>query len=847
MSDRLRSWLRGLFGAALFGAGLWVLRRELSEHASAIPAAFAEVPLGRIVAALALTAANYAVLVGFDRLAFRYVGRRIAGWRIALASFIGYAIANNLGFALLSGTSVRYRFYSRWGIGAADLSRIVLFYTISFWLGLLALGGWSLAFHPHPLLRQRVPDALLVGSGWILLALPIAYVAVAAARRAPIVLGRFTGALPSGPLALAQLGLSILDWLLAAWVLHVLLPPESPHFGVVLGAFLGAQLAGLTSHVPGGVGVFEGVILLALGRLGSPERVISSLILYRLVYYLVPLGVALALLVADEIRLRRRHLARAGAVFGDFTVQLAPRILAVFTFLAGVVLLFSGALPADPDRLRFLDRFLPLGVFEASHFLGSVVGVALLFIAQGVARRLDVAYYLAVAGLALGVAFSLLKAGDYEEATILSALLLAFLPARSEFDRPAALWAGRFSPGWTIAAIGALVASVWLGFFAYRHVEYAGELWWRFELDQTASRFLRSTVGATVALLAFGVARLLRPAPPEIVAPTAEQIARAERIIAAQSHTLPALVHLGDKGLIFNEDDSAFLMYGVQGRTWVALGDPVGPAEATPGLIRQFLERADDYDGLPVFYQVRPERLHAYADFGLTAVKLGEEARVSLADFTLEGGGSKTLRTILNRMPRDGWTFSVIPADRVEERLPELREVSDQWLADKRASEKGFSLGAFDEGYLRRFPIAVIEAGGRVVAFTNVWTSADRYEMSVDLMRFRADAPKGVMDALFASMLKWGKEQGFAWFSLGMAPLAGLESGPLGPAWARLGHWLYRHGEAFYNFQGLRNYKEKYHPEWEPRYLAYPGGLGLPRILADVAALIAGGYRRIFR
>jgi len=94
--------------------------------------------------------------------------------------------------------------------------------------------------------------------------------------------------------------------------------------------------------------------------------------------------------------------------------------------------------------------------------------------------------------------------------------------------------------------------------------------------------------------------------------------------------------------------------------------------------------------------------------------------------------------------------------------------------------------------------------------------------------------------------MQWGKEQGYRWFALGMAPLSGFEQSPVAPLWNRVGAFLYEHGEAIYNFQGLRAYKEKFNPSWEQHYLAYPGGLRLPRILADVSALVAGGYRRIF-
>jgi phosphatidylglycerol lysyltransferase len=139
-----------------------------------------------------------------------------------------------------------------------------------------------------------------------------------------------------------------------------------------------------------------------------------------------------------------------------------------------------------------------------------------------------------------------------------------------------------------------------------------------------------------------------------------------------------------------------------------------------------------------------------------------------------------------------------------------------------------------------------VEIGSRVEAFATLWPSAGKQEISLDLMRFRPSAPQGTMDALFAWLLAWARQEGYQWFNLGMAPLSGLEASPVSPLWSKLGRLVYGYGEAFYNFQGLRAYKEKFDPVWEPRYLAYPGGLALPRVVTDVSALIAGGYRRIF-
>jgi phosphatidylglycerol lysyltransferase len=847
MPDRLRAALPALIGLVLFLAALEVLRTELRAVTwHGLTTDLSDIPAWRLVFAVLLTAVNYGVLTGYDFLAFAYLGRHLPWRRVVIASFLAYAISNNVGFAMLSGASVRYRFYTRWGITAEELSRIVFSYVVTFWLGLLLIGGLALALSRLPSELGLSAPLLVAPIGWLLMLASVGYVAAAGLRLGPIRFRRVELPLPPPRLAVAQLGISVLDWTVAGAVLHVLLPPGSVPFLALLGAFLAAQLLGLASHVPGGVGVFEGLMVLLLKPFISSATLLPALIAYRAVYYLLPLSVAALVLVADELRQRRSQAARVGAALGWLTEQLTPRLLAVFTFLSGVVLLASGATPAAAGRLSVLNRVFPLGVIELSHFAGSVVGAGLLLLSQGLARRLDAAYFLTVVAMVVGIAASLLKGVDYEEAIVLVVVLVVLWRARPAFDRRAALFDTRFSSGWIVAIVAALGASMWLGLFAFKHVEYSNDLWWQFALHGEASRTLRATVGAGVTLLLFGFARLIGYAPHQASEPSDTDLAAAARVITGQTATFPNLVFLRDKAVLFDADKSGFLMYGVQGRTWAALGDPVGPPARIGSLVRLFLERCDDFGGVPVFYEVSSEHLHRYADVGLTFVKLGEEARVDLTAFTLEGSHGKKYRHAVHRLEKGQATFRVVPADQVAGVMDQLRAVSDDWLESRAGAEKGFSLGFFEPGYIARFPVGVIEQGGRVVAFANLWPGAQQVELSVDLMRYDHRAPKDVMDALFVHLMLWGKEQGYRWFPLGMAPLSGFETSPVAPLWNRLAAFVYAHGEAVYNFQGLRAFKEKFDPIWEPRYLAYPGGLRLPRVLADVAVLIAGGYRRVF-
>jgi phosphatidylglycerol lysyltransferase len=836
-----------LLGTALFGMSVWVLHRELHQIGFAtLKTSLASVSADAAIAALLLTALNYIVLTCHDQLAFAYAGVRLAHLPIAIASFVGYAISNNVGFAMLSGTSARYRFYSRWGVSAADLSRIVLFYSTTFWLGLCVLGGASLLAAPPPGLDRVVPAPVATAAGMMTIGVVVLYAVACAVRRRPVVLGRLVIPLPAPKLMAAQVTISTIDWLLAASVLFVLIPSPRPEFLVVAGAFGGAQLLGLVSHVPGGLGVFEGLMLLLLAPQVTPAALVPALALYRVVYYLAPLAAAMVVLLVDEGLQRRRTVTEWSRAPRAIAVWAAPRILAVFTFVSGAALLLSGATPAEPGRVAWLAHVMPLPLVEVSHFAASLTGLLLLLLAQAISERVDAAFYTAAAALVVGSLASIFKGGDYEEAVLLLAVLAALLGARRHFTRPARVFQRPLSAGWLAATTVVVAASVWLGLFAYRHVAYSNELFWAFALNADAPRFLRATVAVTIVALAVAIRQLLRPALHRPAPADAAALEAAATVIDRQPLTFPNLVYLEDKALFWNAGRSAFVMYGVRGSSWVALGDPVGPAEEAAALIPRFVTDALRRGAAPVFYEASPAYLTHYVDHGLAALKIGEEARVPLDRFSLAGGEHKALRAAINRLDREGFVFRVMDVLEVQQRLPELREISDEWLTTKHAAEKGFSLGFFDPGYVARFPTGIIERRDRIEGFANLWLGGGRDELSPDLMRHRADAPRPVMDALFAHLMLWGKDQGYRWLNLGMAPLSGLPDLAGTQNWLALCRFVYHHGEFFYNFQGLRAYKDKFDPVWEPRYLVYPGGVVLPRVLADVTALIAGGYRHIF-
>ncbi|MDR7193024.1 bifunctional lysylphosphatidylglycerol flippase/synthetase MprF [Luteimonas terrae] len=802
-----------------------------------IVAAMEATPGVRIALAVLATAVSFAALVGYDASALRYVGARVPPRTIAKTAFVGYALSNTIGLGVFTGGAVRMRLYGAAGVEPAAVSRAIVFNALVFGLGACAVGGaglWWDAAALAPLLYLPAWAVAICGAsamGAVLVVLALCHVRDR--------IGRLR--LPSPRLAWTQLALSVLDITAAAAVLWLLLPEGAVGFATFLGFYAAAVVIGVISHVPGGLGVFEAVMLVALGSSVPAGELAGALVLYRLVYYVLPLVIALGVLIAHETGQLATPARR-------FLSGLAPRVLAAATLVAAVMLLVSGATPATGRALQAL-QVLPLPLVEAAHFLSSIIGVLLLFVARALLRRLDAAWWAAVVLVALALLFALPKGLALTEAVVLSALLLALLASRRSFKRRASLLAVPFTGGWLLAMAVICVAVTGLLFFAYRDVAYGHQLWWQFAVSGEAPRSLRAMVAVAVVALVLALRQLVRPGMPAPPLPDAAQLARAQAILRMQSQADAGLVLTGDKHLLFSEAGDAFLMYGRQGRSWIALFDPVGPRESWPELVWRFLEHARDAGARGCFYQVGQDALPLYLDAGLRLFKLGEYASVPLKGFSLQGKRRGNLRTAVNRAEREGLTFAIIDAVDVPAALPAMRAVSDAWLGEHRAAEKRFSIGAFDPAYIARNPVAVVGDGERIIAFASLLVAGDpatgEAEASIDLMRHLPDAPPGTMDFLFARVLQYLSDAGYVQFGLGMAPLSGMAAHALAPNWHRMGRLLFARGEHFYNFRGLRAFKDKFDPQWNARYLATPGGVAPLLVLADAAALIAGGYRGV--
>lgn len=834
-----RRWTRVLpvlLSLAIFTLALHALASEFSTHGySQLKAALRSLQGERIALALLLGLGSYACLVGFDAIGLRRGGRQVAPLRLVLTAFLAHAVGHTLGFAALTGGAVRWRGYGGAGLALAEVGQVVLMSSLGFVFGAWLLLAGALMLEPSAatlvlpisMAQVRIAGALLA-VGYVTMLL------LAGRSGRELRLGSHVLWLPDRRTVLGVSALSVIELALAGGALYVLLAPiAGTSFAGFIGLWLVAVVAGLVSTVPAGLGVFEWSLLKLLPGI-APATVLAAILAYRVTYYLVPL--LLSTLMALGAGLRRPVAASAGptkAVVAAIRPWL-PRMVAVAAFTVGAALVIDGTLPTPKGRLA--GASLPL--VETSHLIASLGGVALLLIGQGLQRRSHSAWMLALTVCALLPLPAWLR-GGHTAVWIASLIVAAVLWAsRHEFYRQSALLDEAWSWPWLRNLGLVLVATLWLLFFAYSHVEYQHELWWQFALSGNAPRALRATLVVAMVVIAFGLARLLRTGRRPLPVADAATLAALGPLLAAAEDTQANLALTGDKALLRDDAGTGFVMMQRFAGSLIAMGDPVGPPETARALIWRFREEADRLGLRPVFYQVGERYWQTYLDLGLSLVKLGEEAIVPLTGFRLDGAARAELRQAWNKGKRSGLTSRIVPVADVPALLPTMKTISDQWLADKDGEEKGFSLGSFDPAYLQRLPVAVVEFEGRVVAFANVWSAPAGGELSIDLMRHASDAPRGTMDFLFIELLLWGRDHSYRQFSLGMAPLSGMAQHRLAGRWNRFAGLIARHGERFYGFSGLRRFKAKFSPVWRTRYLAAPGGMHLPAALIDVTRLI---------
>ncbi len=858
------TWLRRLVPVAFFVAITFAAWKELKNiDVHAVRVAIQAVPDLSLLAVQSFAFVAILAMTLYDWIAARLVGLQLSLGFLTRCAWVANTFNNLIGLSGLAGSGIRFLLLSRERVDSrtsAVYSGIIL---LSIPVGLAVL-TWPLFLSGSTIEAQLplAPWLIHLALGGFALFLP-AYMLI---MRSEVLRRRFVpGGERPGWLRLCSLiGVSLLDWLLAmavAWVCVYLTGAHLP-IGDFTIAFILAAVLGILSLVPGGLGVFDATLLMLLGshNQATASAVLAGLVVYRVVYYLVPWLIGVYLSAGIITSAERWHSSRWVRYWEDsagvallrlplgILSAVGVRALAYLTFGAGVVLLISAAYPALKDRLAVLDRFLPLAAIEASHLLSVAVAVLLIAVSRGIADQVSSAYRISLTLLLSGALLSLIKGIDYEEALILLAIAGALWLQRKNFYRQAASFKSLRTLYWLLSLVVAGLGFMGLGAWIHGEIPLRLEHLLAFAPTLEAPRFARSLLLASLVIIVLLAWSLFRSARPELKVASQQELIEAKSILETHGGSSFAhLVFLGDKHLYWPPQRHAFIQYASIRDRLVALGDPCGDVNDFDEAILGFREFADLHDFVPVFYEVADQHAYRYHDAGFALFKLGEMAYVELEEFSLSGRRGESLRHSFNRAKRTGLNFELWQPPFDTNTWQTLKAISDAWLQHLGVAEKTFSLGNYQEAYLALTPIAVVKQEGRAIAFANLMPDyASHQELSIDLMRHLPEAPAGTMDYLFVELLQWSREQNYRYFNLGMAPLAGVGEARFARPQERLAHLAFEYGNRFYNYKGLRSFKEKFHPLWRNYYLAYPVFTPLPALLLDTAALVAGGYRRIF-
>ena len=623
---------------------------------------------------------------------------------------------------------------------------------------------------------------------------------------------------------------------------------------------------------------FRIIIPAACGALGMPFLQFTLLNLLAGIIWAVPVGLLgyylgdtaerlfvnarryeiwmlLILLILAAAILLVRHLKRAEWIrdlkLSDFH-NLVPLLIGVM----GMIDVVSAIWPRSAAHMHAVQSWLPLEVTQRSRALMLLAGIALLQITRNLARRKELAWYVGMIALSLSLLLHITRALDLHHSLAAGLLLIYLIAYRHRFN-------ARSDPA-SIQRALLLVPILGLAIFAYGYIGLSNmqeQITWHAganpfnqalrcgilirepDLNPNtvhAARFVGSLQIAGWLGRLYLLVLLLRPvimrrrleAPPEIL----QDIFRTRG-----RNSLSAFAIQSDKNHLLVSQGRALIAYATKGSVALACGDPLAAAEDFERSVQEYLDHCRSNGWTSCIYEASEGWLPVYHKLGLKSLKLAEEAVIDLKEFSLAGGKRAGLRAMVNKTAKSGMVIQRYDADAERNRDIEeqLESISDEWLAEKRLPEMGFTLGRFSPEALAGLHVFIGMINGSVKAFCSWLPYRDGQAAVLDLMRKRKDTVAGTMDFLLTHSLLQLKAAGLEEASLSNAPLANVNV-PRGA----LDHGvalLFEKMNSFYGYKNLFIFKKKFAPRWEGRYLIYPAGTDLPRVAYALAGVHSSG------
>ncbi|PHK49131.1 bifunctional lysylphosphatidylglycerol flippase/synthetase MprF [Staphylococcus edaphicus] len=816
MRSRLLSILKIVFAVALFIIVVFTLYKELSHiNIKETIHAFGKINRVWLVLLFISGGASIIVLSMYDVILAKTLNLKISLVKTIRVGYIVNALNAVVGFGGFIGASVRFLFYKHATDDKKALLHTISIVLISMLTGLSLLSilvvlhvfNISHLFSPYPWIKWLMYIVALF------LPIFVIFTVIKPVQKTQKFLGVYCTLVSS------------VEWIVAALVLYMALSMVGIHipFSTFMGIFIIAALSGLISFIPGGFGTFDLVIILGLKSLNiAEESIVLALLLYRFAYYLFPVLIALILSTFEFRGTAKRYWedSRILVPVKDMSSLLASYqkdiIARAPSFSIAILLMFT-------SLLFFLNNLTIIydGLYDPNHYIYYIIvsvhtcACLLLFLnVVGVYRLSKRAILFSIISIVL---IFIATAYTYASFILLSwlivmlILLLIFYRRARVIKRPF-----RYSKLCLSFIMGAIVLYI-------NHIVIASAFYtldiYHIELDTS---ILRYYFWFTILLVAVIVGTIVWWFEHRHRISNARENSELCEAIIQQygGNYLSHLMYSGDKQFFVDEQEDAFLMYRYQRSAYIVLGDPIGNPHSFHNLLESFYQEAEYLGYDIIFYQVTDKNMSLYHSFGNQFFKLGEEAVIDLTSFTTSGKKKRGLRATLNKFDDLNYKFEVKEPPFSQQLIFDLKKISDEWLADK--NEMHFSVGSFNEAYLSKAPIAIIkDSNEAIIAFCTLMPTYYKGTISVDLIRWRTDVALPLMDGLYLNMLLWSQKQNYQRFNMGMATLSNVGQIPYSFYGERIAGRIFEHFNGLYRFQGLRKYKEKFNPQWEPRFLVY--------------------------
>ncbi len=609
-------------------------------------------------------------------------------------------------------------------------------------------------------------------------------------------------------------------------IIHLLIAMSALGYPVsLLGAVIGyivSVLFLIISPFLRGIGAIELSLSFILVRYGFTSlEAVSVTFLYRFFEFWFPLlvGAFSFIFVRNNIFLR-----------------VAPVIL---TFSLGIVNILSALTPALHERLRLLHHYLPLSAIHFSNYAVLTIGIFLLLISAFLLKGVRSAWYI-TAGLTLvSMIGHITKAIDYEEASLaLFTLCSLFLTRKQYFVRnnPKLTHVGVNA---ALIAAGAVMIYAVVGFYFLdryhfnmdfnlgESVKYALQNFFLYQsdalnpADRFASNFLYSINIAGALTLGFLLYTFISPYFFEAEAGNEDKDTALRLVKQYGRSALDYFKTYSDKLLFFSETREAFIAYQTAGNYAVVLEDPVCADESKMAAVIREFDLFCSANGLTsLFYRVPESSLPVYRKLKKKILMIGQEAVVDLPSFTIDGKEKKSIRTSSNKQKELGYQVRVYPPPIKDGLIQKIHSVSNEWQKERHYEELVFSQGLFDPQELKQQTIITVEnQEEKVLAFANLIPDHAPGEATYDLIRNAKGTPNGLIEFLMAELFFYLKANGYQTANLGFVAMSGIEEGRNFPE--RSIKFAYEKLRAFSHFKGQKEFKDKFGPVWQNKYLVY--------------------------